>query len=288
MTALPQATTGSPPPTPPVRVELEGATQSFPGGAGPVVRDVSLVVDKPECVAILGPSGCGKSTILRMVSGMHPRGVTMPSSGKALVDGAAVTGPHDAVLTVWQKPILPRVRSVEGIAGLPFAAALWGKGVGRVDRRKRVDEVIKAVDLEEHRHKTPRQLSGGQAQRVALAQALVVRPKILCLDEPFSALDPMTRAEMQELVVGLWAKYPCVALFVTHDVSEALVVADRVVVLSTRPATVLADIAIDEPKPRSDGWLRSPQHDLLEARILRLIRDARPKAMASGQLRVEV
>ena len=109
----------------------------------------------------------------------------------------------------------------------------------------------------------PRQLSGGMQQRVSLAARLVVRPKILCLDEPFSALDPQTRFEMQDLVVALWDKYPCLALFVTHDVSEALRLADRIIVLSTAPATIVADLAISEPKPRAPKWLSSAPAEAL-------------------------
>ena len=273
---------------PPVLVVLEGVSQAFPGGDGPVVHDVSLSVDRPEVVAILGPSGCGKSTLLRMVSGMHPRGVAMPTSGRALIDGVPVIGPHDHVLTVWQKPILPRTRSVEGIVGLPFKAGLWGGGVKATDRKKRVDEMIAAVGLQDHKRKTPGQLSGGMQQRVALAQALVCRPRIMCLDEPFSALDPETRRGMQDLVVSLWARFPCAALFVTHDVSEALILADCIVVLSTRPATVVADIRVEQAKPRSLEWERSVDHDLLEQRILRLIRDAKMGDRPHGSIRVEV
>lgn len=278
-------------PVPPaLLLVLEGASQSFKDGSRsiPIVHDVSFTVDRPQTVAILGPSGCGKSTILRMVSGMHPRNVIMPTSGTAKIDGQAVRGPHDAVLTVWQKPILPRAISVEAIVALPFRSRLWSSGASRKERKERVAEVIEAVGLTEHKKKSGAQLSGGQKQRVALAQTLVCRPRIMCLDEPFSALDPQTRADMQALVVKLWQQFPCVALFVTHDVSEALLLADRVVVLSTRPATVVADIEIDTPKPRDEAWQRSPMHDLLEQRILRLIRDAKSNERAVGSVRVEV
>jgi ABC-type nitrate/sulfonate/bicarbonate transport system ATPase subunit len=124
-------------------------------------------------------------------------------------------------------------------------------------------------------------------QRVALAARLVLRPSILCLDEPFSALDPQTRLEMQDLVLDLWRQFPCLALFVTHDVTEALRVADRVLVLSTRPARIVADLPISAPKPRSEAWLRSPESTQLEQKIFGLIRGA-TAAGAHGTLTVDV
>ena len=132
----------------------------------------------------------------------------------------------------------------------------------------------------------PRQLSGGMQQRVALAARLVLRPAILCLDEPFSALDPQTRLEMQDLVLGLWRETPCLAVFVTHDVTEALRLADRILVLSTRPARIVADMAVTAAKPRGDSWLRSSECIELEQRIITLIRSA--GSQNKGMLTVDV
>ena len=125
-------------------------------------------------------------------------------------------------------------------------------------------------------------------QRVSLAARLVLRPAILCLDEPFSALDPETRLEMHRLVLRLWQQFPCVALFVTHDVSEALRLADRVIVLSTRPATVVMDVNVVEPKPRSDAWMRSPEYLDLEQRIIARIREATARERPQGTVEVSV
>ena len=168
---------------------------------------------------------------------------------------------------------------------LPFKAGLWGKGVSKEDREKRVDEVLDAVGLADYKKLYPKQLSGGMKQRVSLAARLVLRPKIMCLDEPFSALDAQTREEMQLLTLELWRKFPCLALFVTHDVGEALRIADRIIVLSTRPATVVVDITIVEPKPRSLEWMRSSEYRQLEDRILSRIREA---ATGHGNMAVEV
>jgi ABC-type nitrate/sulfonate/bicarbonate transport system ATPase subunit len=259
-------------------VRLDGVSQEFPGEDGSatnkVLQDISFTADGRETVAILGPSGCGKSTILRLVSGMYDRFVKMPTGGEVKISGKKVTGPHDAVLTVFQKPVLKSWLNVRNNVLLPFKAGLWGKGVSQKEREERADEVLEAVGLTDSKTLYPRQLSGGMQQRVSLAARLVLRPQILCLDEPFSALDPQTRKEMQELVLELWEKFPCLGLFVTHDVSEALRVADRIIVLSTRPATIVVDLSIAAPKPRSDEWLRSSEAMELEAQIIRHIRDA--------------
>jgi NitT/TauT family transport system ATP-binding protein len=209
----------------------------------------------------------------------------MPTSGEVRIDGDLVTGPHDKVLTVFQKPVLKAWLNVRRNVMLPFKAGLWGKGVPKEKREKRVDEVIEAVGLADYKKLFPKQLSGGMKQRVSLAARLVLRPKIMCLDEPFSALDAQTREEMQHLTLELWKKFPCLALFVTHDVGEALRIADRIIVLSTRPATVVVDLTIVEPKPRSDEWTRSPEYRELEERILSRIREA---ATRPGTIEVEV
>ena len=270
-------------------VHLDGISQEFPGEDGSptnlVLKDISFSADGRETVAILGPSGCGKSTILRLVSGMYDRFVKMPSTGTVQISGVDVTGPHDAVLTVFQKPVLKSWLNVRNNVLLPFKAGIWGKGVSQKEREERADEVLEAVGLTDSKTLYPRQLSGGMQQRVSLAARLVLRPQILCLDEPFSALDPQTRREMQELVLELWEKFPCLGLFVTHDVSEALRIADRIIVLSTRPATVVVDLSIAAPKPRSDDWLRSTEAMDLETQIIRHIRDA---AQGAGHGTIEL
>lgn len=263
-----------------VRVEFVGCSQSFPdqdaeGGALEVIEDISFVAEGNETIAILGPSGCGKSTVLRMVSGMHPRGIPMPTTGECRINGEVVEGPHDDVLTVFQTPVLAGWHTVLGNVMLAFRPFLFGPrmrwphewakdmAVSILDRfevtrgkvknskpwqeiRERSEAIIEAVGLTDVMHQFPHQLSGGQRQRAALATTLVVNPKIMCMDEPFSALDPATRIECQELLAKLKLEYPCLTFFVTHDVTEAIAVADRIIVLSTRPAKVVGSFRVSE------------------------------------------
>jgi len=166
---------------------------------------------------------------------------------------------------------------------------LWGQKISAKEQDERVKEVLDAVGLSNAAHLLPGQLSGGMQQRVSLAARLVLRPSILCLDEPFSALDSQTRLEMQELVLKIWRLYPCLALFVTHDVTEALRVADRIIVLSTRPATVIMDITVAEPKPRTEAWFRSNECSELEQQIITRIREAAGSAAkGTSTLRVGI
>lgn len=255
---------------------VDHVSQSFTdqGSTTPVLDDVSFGVDRPSTVCLLGPSGCGKSTVLRLISGMYDRRAKMPTRGEVRIRGQVVRGPQNEVLTVFQRPVLKAWLNVRGNVLLPFRAPLWGRQVPPNERVQRVDRMLNAVGLTAAARLYPRQLSGGMQQRVALAARLVLRPSILCLDEPFSALDPQTRLEMQDLVLELWREVPCLALFVTHDVTEALRLADRILVMSTRPATVVADLPVTSPKPRPDTWLRSPECTELERRIIGLMREA--------------
>jgi ABC-type nitrate/sulfonate/bicarbonate transport system ATPase subunit len=187
---------------------------------------------------------------------------------------------------VFQKPILKAWLTVRGNVLLPFRAGIWGQGVSERERNERVDRMLEAVDLTAAAGLYPRQLSGGMQQRVSLAARLVLRPSALCLDEPFSALDPQTRHEMQDLVLALWRESPCLALFVTHDITEALRIADRIIVLSTRPATIVADIPLVAPKPRPEAWFKTSEYQEIEQRIVGLIRKA--TGQNRGTLTVDV
>jgi NitT/TauT family transport system ATP-binding protein len=267
---------------------VDHVSQSFTdqGNSNPVLDDISFGVDRPSTVCILGPSGCGKSTVLRLISGMYDRRAQMPTRGEVRIRGQVVRGPQNEVLTVFQRPVLKAWLNVRSNVLLPFRAPLWGRQVPPGERVQRVDQMLKAVGLTAAARLYPRQLSGGMQQRVALAARLVLRPSILCLDEPFSALDPQTRLEMQDLVLELWREVPCLALFVTHDVTEALRLADRILVLSTRPARIVADMAVSSAKPRSEAWLRSAECVELEQKIITLIRSA--TSQARGTLTVDV
>jgi NitT/TauT family transport system ATP-binding protein len=209
-----------------------------------VLDDISLSVAPGEFVALLGPSGCGKSTLLRLAAGLEA-----PRRGTLLEDGNQIGEPDPSRLLVFQDPTLFPWRTVrKNIAtGLEARRLLPQKA-------HRIDEALSLVRLEEFADAYPRQLSGGMAQRVALARALVNDPGLLLLDEPFGKLDSLTRLSLQNELLKLWQTTGFTALLVTHDVEEALLLANRVVVLSDRPARILAEfnIATDYPRHRDD------------------------------------
>ena len=206
---------------------------------------------------LLRPSGCGKSTRLHMMGGVRPMGVKTPTSGSILIDGVDCAGPHDDSVMAFQRYAnRPDLTVFENVA-FPFRLKLWKNKVPESEWRQRVQDMLKAVGLADKQKLRPSQLSGGQNQRVALARALVLRPRILLMDEPFGALDAQTREEMQGLLIELYNAWPCLVIFVTHDVTEALILGDRVIVLSSQPARVADEFTIDTPRPRSVAWHRS-------------------------------
>lgn len=213
---------------------------SLEGRPLPVLDRVSLSVSPGEFVALLGPSGCGKSTLLRLVAGLEP-----PSAGALTFDGAAIAGPDPSRVVVFQDPTLFPWRTV----AQNVALGLEAQGLLRA-HRSRVGDALRLVGLSEFASAYPHQLSGGMAQRAALARALVNEPRLLILDEPLGKLDSLTRLTMQSELTRLWEASGFTALLVTHDVEEALVLADRVIVLSDRPAKILSEFRVDEPFPR--------------------------------------
>jgi len=226
-------------------LDIEGVSHAFDidGATLPVLDNVNLSIAPGEFVALLGPSGCGKSTLLRLVAGLEK-----PRTGSLREDESRITGPHPSRVVVFQDPTLFPWRSVWDNVALGLEA----QGI-LTAQRHRVDAVIELVGLSSFRNAYPHQLSGGMAQRVALARALVNDPKILVLDEPLGKLDSLTRIAMQSELVALWQRKGFTTLLVTHDVEEALVLANRVIVLSDRPAQIKADIAVDRPYPRHRG-----------------------------------
>jgi len=209
----------------------------------PVLEHISLSVAPGEFVALLGPSGCGKSTLLRLVAGLEA-----PSEGRLLVDDRDIEGPDPTRIVVFQDPTLYPWRTVRGNVALGLEA----RGLLRT-HSGRVDEALELVGLAGFDHAYPRQLSGGMAQRAALARAIVNDPKLLILDEPLGQLDSLTRLTMQSEVVALWERSGFTALLVTHDVEEALFLAGRVVLLSERPAHIRAEVVNPLPYPRHRG-----------------------------------
>jgi ABC-type nitrate/sulfonate/bicarbonate transport system ATPase subunit len=260
------------PPAAPVSLKLANIVQDYPapGGSGTnrVVEDVSLAYEGPGINMLLGPSGCGKSTLLRMMGGVRPNEVPTPTTGLIEIDGKRCDGAHEDVVTVFQRYAnRPDLSVFENVA-MPFRFKLWRERVDRAEATKRVRETIAAVGLSDKERMLPAQLSGGQNQRVALARALVLQPRILLMDEPFAALDAQTRGDMQELLVGLFTRQPCLVVFVTHDVTEAMVLGDRVTVLSSQPGRIADDFRIDAARPRSELWLRSTEGVAMQQRIL--------------------
>jgi NitT/TauT family transport system ATP-binding protein len=226
-------------------LDVEHISHAFDidGSALPVLDDVNFTVRPGEFIALLGPSGCGKSTLLRLVAGLET-----PRSGTLREDGDAVTGPHPSRVVVFQDPTLFPWRTVWNNVALGLEA----QGILN-SQRARVDAAIDLVGLSQFRNAYPHQLSGGMAQRVALARALVNDPKILILDEPLGKLDSLTRITMQAELMALWQRKGFTTLLVTHDVEEALFLANRVIVFSDRPARIKADIAVGRPYPRHRG-----------------------------------
>ncbi|UYO37524.1 ABC transporter ATP-binding protein [Rhodopseudomonas palustris] len=213
------------------------------GNELPVLDHVTLSAKPGEFVALLGPSGCGKSTLLRLVAGLEP-----PRAGRLLEDGRVITGPHPSRVVVFQDPTLFPWRTV----WKNVALGLEAQGILKSERH-RVDAALALVGLSGFANAYPHQLSGGMAQRVSLARALVNDPDILVLDEPLGKLDSLTRLSMQTEIVSLWQRQGFTTLLVTHDVEEALFLAQHVVVFSERPAKLKADIAVEAPYPRHRG-----------------------------------
>jgi sulfonate transport system ATP-binding protein len=215
---------------------------------------VSLDVRAGEILVVVGGSGCGKSTLLRLVSGLD-----RPTQGSITLDGTPITAPHEKIGIVFQEPRL-----------LPWLSVAGNVGFGlehrpREERQKRVAMQLERVGLYEKATVWPRELSGGQAQRTALARALVMRPEVLLLDEPFSALDAFTRTDLQDHLLDLWADGKPTLVVVTHDVDEAVVLADRIVVMRPRPGRMFAEVEADLPRPRDR---QSAAYDAIKRRVL--------------------
>ncbi|WP_147197768.1 ABC transporter ATP-binding protein [Pantoea sp. CCBC3-3-1] len=224
-------------------LEINNVSHAFylEGKTLPVLDNVSLQVRPGEFVALLGPSGCGKSTLLRLVAGLEA-----PAAGEITEDGSALHGPDPSRVVVFQDPTLYPWRSV----WRNVALGLETRGKITDEGRQRVDRILQKVGLSQFANAWPHQLSGGMAQRAALARALVNRPRLLILDEPLGKLDSLTRIRMQQELVALWRDQQFSALMVTHDVEEALLMADRVVIFSPRPARIIETIQVSLPWPR--------------------------------------
>lgn len=220
-------------------LELRGVGHRWPGAAQPTLSGIDLRVAEGEIVVVVGASGCGKTTLVRLLAGLE-----RAERGQLRLDGEPIDGPHPRIGVVFQEPrLFPWLTVADnvgfGVAGLPASR-----------RRERVTAALSRVGLASYGSRWPRELSGGQAQRVAIARALAAEPELILLDEPFSALDPDTRAGLQDHVAELMADRRGAILLVTHDVDEAAVLADRVVVLAPHPGRIASVIAIEAARPR--------------------------------------
>ena len=242
-----------------MKLEVDRVSKQFDGDGSEgteALRDVSLSVADGEFVCLLGPSGCGKTTLLRIIAGLES-----PSGGEVRVDGLPVTGPAPRLGMIFQDYSLYPWRGV--IDNIAFGLEL--AGVEKAERLSRATDYLDLVGLEGFANAFPYELSGGMRQRVAVARALATDPAVVLMDEPFGALDAQTRNAMQRELLEIWAKTRKTVLFVTHSVDEAVFLADRIVVLSSRPGRVREIIDVPEPRPRDrtcDGCAAIRRHVL--------------------------
>lgn len=249
-----------------IPVEIESVAKQFRvrGQELPALIDVSMSIRPGQFVSLVGPSGCGKSTLLRLVAGLDS-----PSSGQIRVNDIPVVGPSQTCGVVFQRPALFPWFDVTG-------NVTFGPRMQRRDRRETqrlAKAYLEAVGLQGFEHHKVYELSGGMQHRVALARVLINRPTLLLMDEPFGALDAQTRLIMQELLLHIWEADRSTVLFITHDVDEALLLSDRVVLMTARPGRIKADYQVNLPRPRSLSLITSAEFVTSKAEILHSIRE---------------
>ncbi len=236
-------------------VDLQGIGQSYDGGQNWIIKDLRfLIEDKPDqgqFVVILGMSGCGKSTILRYMAGLQ-----QPTEGEILVHGKPLSKERRAAMVFQQYSSLPWLTVLDNVA-----LALQFKGLDKKQRHEKAMEMIEMVGLSGHEHKFAQypKLSGGQLQRVAIARSLLANPEILIMDEPFGALDINTRLQMQDLLSGIWRQFHPTIIFVTHDISEAVYLAEDIYIMKSAPSKFVEHIHIDLPMKRDRMVKRDPR-----------------------------
>ncbi|WP_416958337.1 ABC transporter ATP-binding protein [Streptomyces sp. Agncl-13] len=235
----------------PEALRLKDVTLQFPGTHQPAIEDVSFTVDRGKVVAVIGPSGCGKSTILNLAAGL-----LTPTQGEVHYAGEKVTGVNsDAAYVTQHSHLLPWL-SVRGNIGL----ALKFRKVPKEEREERVAAWVKLVGLDGFEDHFPRELSGGMQKRCAIARALIYNPSIVLMDEPFGPLDAITRLELQQELLNIWREQNGTLVFVTHDLNEAIYLADEVVVMSKGPGTIRRVLPVPFERPRQIGSLvKSPE-----------------------------
>jgi NitT/TauT family transport system ATP-binding protein len=243
-------------------IELKGVSKRF-RNAAVALANVSLTVERGEFVTFLGPSGCGKSTLLKLVSGLSP-----VSEGEVRVNGMTPVNARETMSFIFQDATLLPWRTVEQNVGLGLELDYAARAL----RRERVQQMLELVSLDHVAKRYPRELSGGMKMRVSIARALATRPRILLMDEPFAALDEMSRDRLNEELLRLYAEQKWTVLFVTHSVAEAVFLSTRVVILAAHPGRVAHEIAIDLPWPRSAGTRESEEFEEKVTQASRLLR----------------
>jgi NitT/TauT family transport system ATP-binding protein len=266
-------------------IEIDGVGMTYRAESGPVeaLRGIALAIDEGEFVALVGPSGCGKSTLMRIIAGLR-----LVTSGRVVVDGAVVAGPVSRVGMVFQAAVLLKWRSVLDNVLLP--AELSGRNPARY--RERARELLELVGLADFADKQPNELSGGMQQRASLCRALLLDPPILLMDEPFGALDAMTRDEMNLELLRIWGEGRLEAgggprktiVFVTHSIPEAVFLADRVVVLTPRPGRVAAIHRVPLARPRGVESRATPEFGRLALEIYTELTGAPARRESAGAL----
>jgi NitT/TauT family transport system ATP-binding protein len=246
-------------------VSINGLTKTFPKGNVTALQGIDLEIEPGEFVSLIGPSGCGKSTLLRVIGDLTP-----PSEGSVLVNGKPAPRArrdHDYGM-VFQDSVLYDWRTVARNVALPLELLGWD----RARRKERVDEMLRLVELESFGDHHPWQLSGGMQMRVAIARALAFEPAILLMDEPFGALDEMTRERLNIELLEIWRRMESTVIFVTHSISEAVFLSTRVVVMSPRPGRVAGMVNVDLPQPRTTDTREEPRFFELVTEVRELLR----------------
>lgn len=226
------------------------------------VQDVSLAIEPGEFVCLLGPSGCGKSTLLGALAG-H----IVPSAGRLEIDGTAVSGPSpDRGIVFQQHTLFPWKTARDNVAFGPKM-----RGIKTSERRRLAGEILDQVGIGDFADRYPKQLSGGMQQRVEIARVLINHPRLLLMDEPFGALDALTRIKMQKLLLDIWNRVRTTIVFVTHDIDEALFLADRIIVMTPRPGRILEEIRVPFERPRTTDIVAAPEFGYLKRHCLDLL-----------------
>ena len=263
------------PPAAQATVELRNVGKTFidrkRGRETVALADVSMTIGKSEFACILGPSGCGKSTILNLVAGFE-----QPNSGAVLIDGRPIAAPDRSRGMVFQQPLLfPWLNVIDNITFGPRMA-----GAPPDQYAKQAERYVQLMGLTGFEKHYPYELSGGMQQRVALARAWISEPELFLMDEPFGALDAQTRLMMQELLLRVWERSRTTVLFVTHDIDEALFLADRIFIMTARPGRIKESLAVDFARPRNyETIIFEQQYITLKQRILQVIRGETLQAM---------